>query len=62
MRHYHDVVSDMKLISSVMSKTHSVAGIWKTPERDGSVVGSTTATQYKKQLGVIRMLNIYFQM
>ena len=33
-----NVVSDMKLMSSVMSKTHSVAGIRKTPERDGGVL------------------------
>ena len=36
-RHYRDIVSDMKLTFSIMSKTHSVVGIRKIPERNGGV-------------------------
>lgn len=37
-RHYCDVVSDMKSTSYIMSKTRSVVGIRKIPERNGGVV------------------------
>ena len=55
MRHYHDVVSDMKLMSSVMSKTHSVAGIQKTPERDGGVVESIAEQVYAIYFEVVQI-------
>jgi len=55
MRHYHDVVSDMKLMSSVMSKTHSVAGIQKTPERDGGVHSTAEVHIYHLPIWVIHL-------